>query len=95
MTIKRLSERSELEKIRKGYIVNVRSSRVYLHASSCITVPWMNPERRGKGGVYYSESLEEAVQWITDEGLKYSPCRLCLPTLTYRPKPSKLAFRRG
>ncbi|MCD6262975.1 hypothetical protein J7L60_00990 [Candidatus Bathyarchaeota archaeon] len=92
MVLRRLSERSELEKIRRGYIINVHSSRAYIHLPTCITVPWMNPKRRGRGGVYHSESLEEAIQWIREEGLRQFPCRLCLEPLTYRPKPSRLPF---
>jgi len=95
MTPKRLSEKAELGKIRRGYIINVRSTKAYIHSPNCVTVLMINPERKEKGGVYYSESLEEAVQWLEDEGLRHSPCRICLPTLTYRPKASKLNFRKG
>jgi len=90
MTLRRLSEKEDLEKIRRGYVINVRSKRAYLHTPNCITIPMINPGRKEKGGVYYSESLEEAVRWIKEEGLRHFPCRLCLPTLTYRPKSSKL-----
>jgi len=90
MPPRRLSEKADLEKIHRGYVLNVRSTRAYLHTPNCITVPMINPERKEKGGVYHSESLEEAVRWIKEEGLRQFPCRLCLPTLTYRPKASRL-----
>jgi hypothetical protein len=90
MTLRRLSEKEDLEKIRRGYIINVHSKRAYLHTPNCITISMINPRRKEKGGVYYSESLEEAIQWVKDEGLRHSPCRLCLPTLTYTPKASRL-----
>jgi len=90
--LKRLSEKTELKNIRKGYVINMRPKKAYIHTSNCVTVTLMNPTRKEKGGVYHAESLEEAVQWIKEEGLKQSPCRLCLPTLTYKPKSSRLVL---
>jgi hypothetical protein len=52
---------------------------------------WMNIRKRG--GVYHAATLREALEWLEAEGIVGVPCRLCLPTLAYRPRPEKLMDR--
>ena len=90
MNVRRLSEFSELTRLRGkgGYVLNVARSGAKIHRASCPTVEWMNPDKRG--GVYYAPTLGEALRWLEAESIRGTPCRLCLPTLAYRPRPGKL-----
>lgn len=93
MNIRRLSESSELSQLRGkgGYVLNIVRSGACIHRANCVTVGWMNLGKRG--GVYYAETLEEALEWLEAESIRSAPCRLCLPTLAYRPRPEKLMNR--
>ena len=53
----------------------------------------MNPDKRG--GIYHSQSLREIIEWLDNESMTSSPCRICLSILTYRPKPEKLTDHIG
>lgn len=90
MVVSRIVDSSQLRglKLRRGYILNLSGSKGYLHSISCRTIDWMNPRKRK--GVYYAPSLKEALKWLKSEGVKATPCRLCLPTLSYRPRPGRL-----
>lgn len=68
--------------------MNVSGPRSHVHQVGCVTVGWMNPKKRG--GVYYAPTLEEVKDWVDERSIDCSPCRICLPTLTYRPRPEKL-----
>jgi len=93
MTVRRLSESSELSQLRGrgGYVLNIGRSGARIHKSNCATVMWMNLRKRR--GVYHAASLREALEWLEAEGIGGVPCRLCLPTLAYRPRPEKLMDR--
>ncbi|MFQ6053766.1 MAG: hypothetical protein ACE5OO_06035 [Candidatus Bathyarchaeia archaeon] len=90
MKVRRLSGDSELNKLRArgGYVLNVDRSGARIHRASCVTVEWMNTEKRR--GVYHAADLGEALRWLEAESIRGRPCRLCLPGLTYRPRPKKL-----
>jgi hypothetical protein len=90
MKIRRISERSTLIKLKSkgGYLLNIGRSGAFLHRANCVTVDLMNPDK--KGGIYYTETLETARDWFKAESIKGAPCRLCLPALTYMPRPEKL-----
>ena len=81
---------SQLRALRPGggYILNFSGSRGYLHSIRCRSVEWMNLGKRR--GVYYASTLREALEWLESEGLRASPCRLCLPALAHRPWPRSL-----
>lgn len=72
-------------------MLNILRSGARIHRANCATVGWMNLGKRG--GVYYAETLEEALEWLEAESIRSAPCRLCLPTLAYRPRPEKLMNR--
>lgn len=88
--MRRLEDEPQLKsaKQRGGYVLNVTGSRAYVHQASCVTVGWMNT--RKKGGVYYSTSLDEVIGWLEGESIDWSPCKLCLAALSYRPRPKQL-----
>ena len=90
MVITRIVEEGQLRelRLRGGYILNISGSRGYLHSVSCRTIDWMNPKKRR--GIYHASTLREALEWLESEVLKASPCRLCLPSLSYRPRPGSL-----
>lgn len=90
VTVRRLEETSQLRTVQRGggYVINVSGSRSHVHKAGCVTVGWMNPKKRG--GVYHALTLEEALEWAGERSIECSPCRICLPTLTYRPRPEKL-----
>lgn len=93
MKVRRLSESSELSQLRGrgGYVLNIGPSGARIHRSSCATVMWMNIRKRG--GVYHAATLREALEWLEAEGIIGVPCRLCLQTLAYKPRPEKLMDR--
>jgi len=93
MKVRRLSESSELSRLRGkgGYVLNIVRSGARIHQTNCATVGWMNLAKRR--GVYYAATLEDAHEWLESESIKGVPCRLCLPTLAYRPRPEKLMDR--
>ena len=51
----------------------------------------MNLSKRG--GVYYAATLKDALEWLEVKAIRGEPCRLCLQTLTYRPRPENLMER--
>jgi hypothetical protein len=93
MKVRRLSKRSELRQLRGrgGYVLNIVRLGARIHRANCATVMWMNPDKRR--GVYYSATLAEALEWLEAEEIRGEPCKLCLPTLTYRPRPQNLMAR--
>ena len=93
MNVRRLHEKSELSQLRSrgGYVLNISRSRARIHRAECASVVWMNLGKRG--GVYYAATLEEALEWLEAEAIRGAPCRLCLQTLTYRPRPENLMER--
>lgn len=93
MNVRRLHENSELGRIRGkgGYVLNITGSRPRIHRANCVTVGWMNLGKRG--GVYYAATLEEALEWLETKAMRGAPCKLCLPTLTYKPRPEDLLVR--
>ena len=93
LNVRRLRENSELSQLRGrgGYVLNIGRSRALIHRAECITVGWMNLGKRG--GVYHAATLEAALEWLEAEGIMGVPCRLCLPALTYRPRPESLMER--
>lgn len=93
MNVRRLSDGSELSRLRGkgGYVLNIVRSGARIHRANCATVMWMNLSKRG--GVYYAATLEEALKWLEAKSIRGAPCRLCLPTLAYRPRPEKLTDR--
>jgi len=90
MNVRQIASASELSRLRGsgGYVLNIVRRRACIHRASCVTVTWMNPDK--KGGVYYSATLAEALKWLEAEAVRGAPCRLCLSTLAYRPRPEKL-----
>ncbi len=90
MMVTRIVEASQLRglRLRGGYIINISGSKGFLHSVNCRTVDWMNPRKRR--GIYYAPTLREALEWLRAEGFEASPCRLCLPSLSYRPRPGSL-----
>lgn len=93
LNVRRIRENSELSKLRGrgGYVLNTGRSKAMIHRIECITVGWMNLGKRG--GVYHADMLEAAMGWLDAEGIIGVPCRLCLPALTYRPRPESLMER--
>lgn len=93
MKVHRLSASSELSQLRGrgGYVLNICRSGARIHRANCATVMWMNIKKRG--GVYHAATLRTALKWLEAEGIDGAPCKLCLPTLTYRPRPEKLTER--
>lgn len=93
MKVHRLSESSELSQLRGrgGYVLNIARSGARIHRINCATVMWMNFSKRG--GVYYASTLKGALEWLEAEAIKGTPCRLCLSTLAYKPRPEKLMER--
>ena len=93
MKVRRLSESSELSQLRGrgGYVLNIGRSGARIHRVNCVTVMWMNLNKRK--GVYHAATLREALEWLETEEIGGAPCRLCLPTLAYRPRPEKLMDR--
>jgi len=90
VSVRRLEDESQLSraKIRGGYVLNVAGSRAHLHQASCVTVGWMNPGKRG--GVYHATTLDEVLDWLVGRSIDWAPCRICLPTMAYTPRPGKL-----
>lgn len=88
--LRRVSDSTEMKEIQggRGYVLNVRGSKACIHLANCVTVRWMNPDKRG--GVYHAPTLGEALEWAEGESIECSPCKICLPSLTYRPRPEKL-----
>jgi len=88
--VRRISDITELRRLlgRSGYVLNVSGSVAHIHRADCVTVRWMNPVKRRR--VFFASSLEEIWEWIEGESVEASPCRLCLPALSYRPRPEKL-----
>ena len=93
MGVIRINQGFDLGKLRSksGYILNVISSKARIHRTKCGTVLWMNLSKRG--GVYYTDTLEEARAYIESEKLGGEACRICLPTLSYKPRPENLIER--
>ena len=93
MNVRRLHESSVLGQLRSkgGYVLNINGSRARIHRARCATVGWMNLSKRG--GVYYAATLEEGLEWLEAKAIRGAPCRLCLQTLTYRPRPENLMER--
>ena len=90
VSVRRLEDESQLSsaKIRGGYVLNVAGSRAHLHQASCVTVGWMNPGKRG--GVYHAPTLDEVLDWLEGRSIDWAPCKICLPTMAYTPRPGKL-----
>jgi len=89
MSVRRLG-RAELDRIqgRGGYVLNVERSRVRIHSTGCPLIGLMNTDKRG--GVFHSNTLEDATRWLEANSLKGRPCKVCLPGLTYKPRPGRL-----
>ncbi|MGD2142640.1 MAG: hypothetical protein PVH79_04080 [Candidatus Bathyarchaeota archaeon] len=92
----RISNKEELLGLmtKSGYLLNIRRSRACLHRVDCALVKLVNPFK--KIGVYHSHSIEEALGWAEEESVQVHPCKLCLESLTYRPRPEKItnSFRK-
>jgi hypothetical protein len=90
MSVRRL-ERAEMAELRgrRGYLLRISGNAARLHRVSCPLVRAMNPER-GKG-IYYAESLDEALEWLEAKEIEGRACGICLTSLTYRPRPTRLA----
>jgi len=90
VNVRRLEDESQLDraKLRGGYVLNVAGLRAHLHQASCVTVGWMNLGKRG--GVYHAPTLGEVLDWLEGRSIDWAPCKICLSTMAYTPRPGKL-----
>ena len=93
MKFHRLVDASEILQLKgkSGYVLNVTSSGSHLHHTKCSSVRLMNPKKRG--GVYYAPTLEGILNWLEKKRMEASPCKVCLQSLSYTPRPEKLKAR--
>ncbi|KPV63965.1 MAG: hypothetical protein AOA65_1136 [Candidatus Bathyarchaeota archaeon BA1] len=60
-----------------GYIMNIDPAGMVIHTSSCRWIRRMDPQKL-VGGIYYSESYEDVVNWLKASSSRFKECSTCL-----------------